>query len=360
MLHINITSENTEGTVRQIQEVIGGKIIEEWGEYTLEVDSKFAKGAIRFINFDWGVNMLEYDIIFHDEVELKMDASKFNPIHFAYCLKGHCAHRFGFQNESKRLEQFQSVIITSKDGGYNYGYFPKGEKLEINVIQIVRKQFMNKRTNHLSSLNKKLYEVFVDTDHHDHFAYFGTYNLKLGEKIAGLREIEGDGMIRVLQIEGLVYQILSGHIQEHDKAQKSEVIPTSLLKNELRIIRNLAKQIVEHVSKEYSLEELSLQSGLSQAKLQEGFKLLYAKTVTEYIRHVRLEAARDLINTTELNISQIVYSIGFSSRSYFSKIFKEKYNISPSDYQKQRKESLLRISQKNGVPKMQSAMVAVF
>ena len=78
---------------------------------------------------------------------------------------------------------------------------------------------------------------------------------------------------------------------------------------------------------------LALKSGLSQAKLQEGFKLLYARTVTEYIRHIRLEAARDYISTTEMNISQIVYTIGFSSRSYFSKIFKRKYGISPSDFQ---------------------------
>ena len=69
---------------------------------------------------------------------------------------------------------------------------------------------------------------------------------------------------------------------------------------------------------------------------------MYGRTVTEYIRHVRLEAARDLINTSELNISQIVYTIGFSSRSYFSKIFKAKYNISPSDYLKKLRASLIK------------------
>ena len=53
---------------------------------------------------------------------------------------------------------------------------------------------------------------------------------------------------------------------------------------------------------------------------------------TEYIRYTRLEAARDLIRTTDLNISQIVYTIGFSSRSYFSKIFKNKYGITPSEF----------------------------
>ncbi|WP_323027282.1 AraC family transcriptional regulator [Gelidibacter japonicus] len=92
---------------------------------------------------------------------------------------------------------------------------------------------------------------------------------------------------------------------------------------------------MEDPSENYNLDDISRNSGLSQAKLQEGFKFLYARTVSEYIRHVRLEAARDLMNSTDLNISQIVYTIGFTSRSYFSKIFKEKYDMTPHEFKKQ-------------------------
>ncbi len=335
MTEIVVDAKSTEGTVRQIQAIIGGTIEERWGEYTLTTDSALAKGNIRFITFDWGVSLLEYDITFLDDIRLIMDASQFNPIHFTYCLEGHCGHRFGNQPEDqiRTLEQFQSVIITSRDGGFNYGYFPANKKLEINVIQITRKQFLKKRLNNLDELNKKLYEVFLDADHERAFAYFGAYNLKLANKISALRKVRTKGMIRMMMIEGLVYEILSIHILQHDKSVKNKTPETSLLRSELKIIRGLAKKIANNVSQDYSLEMLALESGLSQAKLQEGFKLIYARTVTEYIRHSRLEVARDLIRSTDLNISQIVYTIGFSSRSYFSKIFKRKYGISPSEFQ---------------------------
>jgi len=335
MTEIVIDAKSTEGTVRLIQNVIGGEIYERWGEYTLEVNSKLASGSIRFITFDWGVSLLEYDITFFDDITLIMDASEFNPIHFSYCLEGSCKHKFGYQteNEIKTLEQFQSVIITSRDGGHNYGYFPKDQKLAINVIQITRKQFLKKRLNNVDELNKKLYEVFLDTDHDKAFAYFGSYDLKLADKIGALRKVKTKGMIRMMSIEGLVYEILSIHILNHDKVVRNKMPPSSLLRSELKTVRGLAKKIVNNPSREYSLDILALESGLSQAKLQEGFKVLYTRTVTEYIRHVRLEAARDYIRTTELNISQVVYSIGFSSRSYFSKIFKNKYGISPSEFQ---------------------------
>src|SRR5690606_32887981 len=117
--------------------------------------------------------------------------------------------------------------------------------------------------------------------------------------------------------------------------QSNEAIPNSLLKDELKTIRQQAKKIMDDPSENYNLDDISRNSGLSQAKLQEGFKFLYARTVSEYIRHVRLEAARDLMNSTDLNISQIVYTIGFTSRSYFSKIFKEKYDMTPHEFKKQ-------------------------
>jgi len=335
MIKIQITANTTEGTVRQIQDHIGGEISERWGEYTLNVNNDRATGSIRFITFDWGVSLLEYDITFHHDVTLIMDTSMYNPIHFTYCLEGYCKHRFGNQPHGniRTLEQFQSVIITSKDDGFNYGYFDKGVKLAINVVQITRKKYLKKRLNGVESLNAKLYNVFMDADHDNRFSFYGSYNLKLANKIAALRKIPAkNGMIRIMRIEGMVYEILAMHINQHERERKNTLPQTSLLRRELNIIRNLAKKIAKNVSVDYTLEKLAQESGLSQAKLQEGFKVLYTRTVTEYIRHVRLERARDYLSTTDMNISQVVYSIGFSSRSYFSKIFKNKYNISPSEF----------------------------
>ncbi|TLP75719.1 helix-turn-helix domain-containing protein [Maribacter sp. ACAM166] len=333
---IEVHATSLKDTMQQMQRVLGGEIKERWGEYTFTVNNENATGNIRFVTFEWGVGLLEYDIIFHQDTVLVTDTTEYNPIHFIYCLEGSCSHRFGKngKNDMKQLERFQSVIITNKEGGQNYSYFPKGIKLVINIVQLTRKKYLKKRLNGVESLNKKLHEVFMDTDHENRFSYFGSYNLKLANKITALRKIPAkNGMIRIMQMEGMVYEILAMHITQHEKDSKNTLPRTSLLKRELKIVRNLARTIVSDFSINYSVEGLSQESGLSQAKLQEGFKLLYARTVTEYIRHIRLEAARDFINTTDMNISQVVYTIGFSSRSYFSKIFKAKYGISPSEFQ---------------------------
>ncbi len=338
---IRITAEDTAGTVQQIQEAIGGTIIERWGEHILQIDNTIAKGAIHFITFEWGGSLLEYNITFFEEIELIMDASEYNPIHFTYCLKGYCEHRFHDEEKRRALEELQPAIITSKSGGFNHGYFPKDQYLHINVVQISRVKFIRKRLNDASILNQQLYEVFHDSYHENRFVYQGTYNLQLAELIDSLNNIQQKGMIRIMMIEGIVYQILSLHMIQHTKDVKARKNKAPLAIDELDTIRQVAEEISQEVSKEYTLEQLAEKTLLTQAKLQQGFKYLYARTVTEYIRHARLEKARDLINDKDqnLNISQIVYTIGLSSRSYFSKIFKRKYGISPSEFLKNKQKA---------------------
>jgi AraC-like DNA-binding protein len=335
MKEIKLNASDLFESIKQIQRNIGGSISQKWGEYTLEVNNSLAKGCIKYIAFDWGVSLIDFDIIFFDDIVLTSGPLDYNPIYFFYCTKGFFEHKFSVEENYKKVEHFHSAITVSNSKSNHQSFFKKGVHIQLNTISIVRNQFLKKRLNISHMLNDKLHDVFVDTQDEKQFAYYGPISLKMADHINVLQNIETEGIIRILQIEGEVYQLLSMHIQLHNTYENSKPLKVSLLKSELKKIRSLAKKIAKDSSKNYSLDEISLNSGLSQAKLQEGFKFLYARTVNEYIKHARLEDARDLMNNSNLNISQIVYSIGFTSRSYFSKIFKEKYGISPNEFKKQ-------------------------
>lgn len=335
MEEVLISADNTKNIIEQLQSKIGGEITEEWGECVLYVNNNIAKGTVKVIPFDWGVNLMIYEILFYKEITLKIEATDFNPIRFIYNLKGEFFHRFGIQSRQELIEQYQTLIFTNKTDGLNHLHFKKDVELEINIIQIVRKDFLKKRTTRASTLNKKLQDVFVDTDHENRFAHHGALNLKMADHVKKLHNTKGKGMLRILKMEAQVYQILSLHIQQYNRQSQGVPLPTSLVKSELKKIRKLGEDILKNPSYNYNLDDLSKKSGLSQAKLQDGFKFLFTRTVTEYIRHVRLESARELMKTTDLNISQIVYTIGFTSRSYFSKIFKEKYGVTPNQFKKE-------------------------
>jgi AraC-like DNA-binding protein len=334
MLEIKINANSTEGDVNQMQSYFGGEISERWGEYVLEFDNDIGKGLIKCLTLDWGVSLMEFDAVFYKDLIFFNESTAFNPIHFSYVSEGQFNHRFSNEEEYHIVEQYHAAILVSSKDLSHITVFPKNQHFKINNIRVVRQEYLKKRNVIVEQLNEKLHEIFIDDKNEMAFSHYSPIHLKMEEYVKALRDSVHSGMTRIMNIEGVVYHLLSMHIEQHDSAQNMEVVPCQLLKSELKTIKNIGEQIIKDPAVNYSLEHLSRLSGLSQAKLQEGFKFLYMRTVTEYIRFIRLEAARDLIMTTELNISQVVYTIGFTSRSYFSKIFKEKYSLTPNEFKK--------------------------
>ncbi|WP_179345847.1 AraC family transcriptional regulator [Winogradskyella ursingii] len=101
---------------------------------------------------------------------------------------------------------------------------------------------------------------------------------------------------------------------------------------EIEQLEKLTNSIKDKPYQDYSIKDMCKQTGLSSNKLQNGFKEMHNHTVAIYVRNKRLDMAVELLGNPDLNISEIVYTIGLSSRSYFSRIFKERFNCSPLEY----------------------------
>ncbi|MGJ8592605.1 MAG: helix-turn-helix transcriptional regulator [Aquaticitalea sp.] len=335
MIEINILANTAEDALSQMQAQLGGMVTEKYGEFVLEFDSHVGQGTVKCLTFDWGVSLMEFDAIFHKELVFIDNNSNYNPIHFSYVSKGQFQHRFCNAEEFTIIEQYHAAIIVGSANLKHMTIIPKGRHIVLNNIRVIRQEYRKKRLNNVEQLNERLYKVFVDDNNLDTFTFYSPINLTMDCHVNEIRSTIAEGMSRILHIEGEVYQLLSMHIALQDKHDNNDMIPHNLLQVELKMIKNLSEQIIKIPENNYSLEQLSNLSGLSQSKLQEGFKFIYKRTVTEYIRHIRLEHACVLMETTNLNISQIVYTIGFTSRSYFSKIFREKYGVTPHEFRKQ-------------------------
>lgn len=88
------------------------------------------------------------------------------------------------------------------------------------------------------------------------------------------------------------------------------------------------------IESSFSIDEFCQSVGMSRMQLHRKLKALTGQTTSEFIRTQRLKLAADLLLNSEVNISQICYSVGFNNPAYFSKCFKELYHCSPSEYAK--------------------------
>jgi len=73
---------------------------------------------------------------------------------------------------------------------------------------------------------------------------------------------------------------------------------------------------------------------MSESQLYRKIKALNNKSVSIFIRSIRLSVAKQKLKTSSFTISEIAYQCGFSNPTWFSRSFKEEYKVSPSEYRK--------------------------
>ncbi|KFF03326.1 helix-turn-helix domain-containing protein [Flavobacterium reichenbachii] len=327
---VTINTEKTQNIFEELNRNFGGKVTFDLDEYALEVDNSFATGSIVGASFNDNISYVEFDMTFSADVRMDILNLKSSPIYFAYCSKGNLAHSFGVKGEEHQLQTFQTAIVSSKHNADNVLFFDKNKKTKFTLI-IVGTQ--SDPQNQMHSLNQKVKETFFERNLPNDFFYVGSYNLKIAEKIEQLNAVTQTGIVRNLLKEGILRIILAMEMQQHaDDLNSFEKETNCLTLREMEEIKELSEFIKANPEEAFTIKSLSKRSGLSPNKLQEGFKMIHNRTVNDYITHMRVLKAEILIRTSDLNISEIVYCIGFTSRSYFSKIFKQKFNCSPKEY----------------------------
>jgi signal transduction histidine kinase/ABC-type sugar transport system substrate-binding protein/DNA-binding NarL/FixJ family response regulator len=79
------------------------------------------------------------------------------------------------------------------------------------------------------------------------------------------------------------------------------------------------------------VEQIGEKLGLSRVQLYRKVKALTGSTPVDLLRNARLEKGKHLLEATGKTVSEIAYIVGFTTPSYFTTCFKEKYGFSPNE-----------------------------
>ncbi|WP_303920318.1 helix-turn-helix domain-containing protein [Draconibacterium sediminis] len=100
-------------------------------------------------------------------------------------------------------------------------------------------------------------------------------------------------------------------------------------------IQKLTLVVQENLENEnFGPEQLAREMGISHSTLHRWLKQNESKTISQFIRELRLEKARKLLLNEHLTIAEIAYKVGFGSATYFNKCFHEQFGCSPGEYRK--------------------------
>ncbi|WP_417444336.1 two-component regulator propeller domain-containing protein [Joostella sp.] len=104
-------------------------------------------------------------------------------------------------------------------------------------------------------------------------------------------------------------------------------------------IQKALNYINQHIGdSDISVESLASHLNLSRSQVYRKIKALTNQTANEFIRNIRLHKAKVLIQAGNTNISEVSYTVGFSTSSYFTKCFKSYFGVLPTQIEVESKE----------------------
>lgn len=133
--------------------------------------------------------------------------------------------------------------------------------------------------------------------------------------------------VRFLEDLSQILGVLFEHLESSQDSMNSSQADT--------IARAQAIAQQEYQNVELSATFLANKVGISAVQLGRLFRKQCGQTIPEYINELRLEKATEWIKSSGLTINEIALRVGYQNESYFFRVFKEKYGITPRQYEKQ-------------------------
>jgi signal transduction histidine kinase/AraC-like DNA-binding protein len=112
--------------------------------------------------------------------------------------------------------------------------------------------------------------------------------------------------------------------------EPSAVTVTSL---DEKILKRCIEVVEEYMDdSELNVEKMCHEVGVSRPQLYRKLKSLTGLSINQFIRSIRLKRAAQLLSQDNSSIKEVMFQVGFSNSSYFTRAFKEEFNCTPTEY----------------------------
>ena len=100
-----------------------------------------------------------------------------------------------------------------------------------------------------------------------------------------------------------------------------------------KLLNQIREMIEENmVDSDFNVSMLQEKMGMGNKQLYRKLKALTGQTPVEYIRDMRMQKAAKLLKAGKFSVSEVMYTVGFSNSSYFSKCFSKAFGMTPTEF----------------------------
>lgn len=95
------------------------------------------------------------------------------------------------------------------------------------------------------------------------------------------------------------------------------------------------------------IKQMAAQADMPVRTFTRRFRQALGLTPNQYLQDLRIENGRDLLKTTDLGVQDIAEQVGYKDTAYFSRVFKSRVGLTPTEYKKMVRPKLFQVSQES-------------
>ena len=140
------------------------------------------------------------------------------------------------------------------------------------------------------------------------------------------------GLTRQLYLEGKAYELIAYKLEQSLSNKKEYQKTFTLRPHDIERVHHARELFSRDFQNPPKLLDLARAVGLPHPKLNFCFREVYGTTVFGYLREMRLNKAKSLLDEGRMNVTEAAYSVGYSSLSHFAMAFKDYHGVAPGNY----------------------------
>lgn len=139
--------------------------------------------------------------------------------------------------------------------------------------------------------------------------------------------------IRDLSLNSALYRFLAFLVEK---------FPNNTVKTNEDYVENIMKYCLVHLDQPIKVEDIARHFGLNRSYISRLFKEKTQMSLKSYLILIKMTEAKRLLKETDLPIGVIALSLGYEDALYFSRVFKQHVSLSPLGYRQQFNENVMK------------------
>lgn len=134
--------------------------------------------------------------------------------------------------------------------------------------------------------------------------------------------------VNIIYIDDVNDKLLKDQYTINVKENKSR----NTNKIKMKLFEDVKNYIRENIEEELELEKVANNFGLSVYYFSRTFKEVTGVNFSDYVNKCRIDIAKELLLSGEMNVKEVCYKVGYNDPNYFSKVFKKYEGVSPVNF----------------------------